>query len=395
MRKLEPFNPENFLILVVDDIRKNLQLLIEILDTSDYGTTFALSGKQALERVKVTEPDLILLDLMMPEINGIEVCKRLKEDEKTANIPVIFLTAATDTNYLLNAFSVGAVDYVTKPFRTPELLARVKIHLDLKRTKDELETAYQETKETKDELETAYQEMKATKEKLEIAYQEMKITKEKLEEAYEEAKRIASTDELTGIPNRRSIFKFGKQAFELTKRYNSPFSLLMIDVDKFKRINDTYGHDVGDMALKMMVNITLNCFRKVDYVGRLETEEEALKKQKQAYLEQLENQEESSDKQSHLGRLGGEEFVVILPCTDLEGAKIAAQRVCDAMTEESLQVKDKTVKITVSVGVATYDPKDEKMDDVLKRADLALFAAKQNGRNRVAIMHNGKLEINK
>ncbi|MDJ0582359.1 diguanylate cyclase [Crocosphaera sp.] len=376
MKILEPFNPEQFLILVVDDMRKNLQLLIEILDTYGYGTTFALSGKQALERVKMTEPDLILLDLIMPEINGIEVCKKLKEDENTAQIPVIFLTAASESNYLLNAFKAGAVDYVTKPFRTPELLARIKIHLDLKRTKDELE------------------------------------------KAYEEMKRIAATDELTGIPNRRSIFNFGKQEFSLSKRYNSPFSVLMIDVDKFKTINDTHGHDIGDEALKMMVNVTLNCLRKVDYIGRLKTEEEALKQQ--ARLAQLETLTQQSDLEAHLGRLGGEEFVVVLPQTDLKGAYIAAQRVCKAMPKESLLVKKTlplhtipiiglvlreinpmagilffypTVKITVSIGVATYDPKDEKMDDLLKRADLALFAAKENGRNQVAIMHNDKLKL--
>ncbi|WP_048319153.1 GGDEF domain-containing response regulator [Crocosphaera watsonii] len=355
MKTLHPFNPEKFLILVVDDMRINRQLLIEILDTAGYGTTFAISGKQALERVKVTEIDLILLDLMMPEINGIEVCKLLKEDENTAHIPVIFLTAVTETNNVLNAFEAGAVDYVTKPFRTPELLARIKIHLDLKRTKDELE------------------------------------------KAYEQMKRIAATDELTGIANRRSIFNFGKQEFALSQRYKSLFSLLMIDVDKFKTINDTHGHDVGDQALKMMVNITLKCLRQVDYIGRLETEEDALRKQ--VCLRQLGNNGETlaqqNDLEVHLGRLGGEEFVVILPHTDLKGAYIAAQRVCKAMTEESLQVEDKTVNITVSIGVATYDQQDKKMDDVLKRADSALFAAKRNGRNQVAIMHNEKLTIGK
>ncbi|WP_232826344.1 response regulator [Cyanothece sp. BG0011] len=253
MKNLEPFKPENFLILVVDDIRKNLQLLIEILDTLGYGTTFAISGQQALERVEVTEPDLILLDLMMPEMNGIEVCKKLKHNPKTEEIPVIFLTAATETNYLINAFEAGAVDYVTKPFKTPELLARIKTHLDLKRTKDELA------------------------------------------KAYEEMKRIAATDELTGILNRRSLFKLGKQEFERSQRYNPPFSLLMIDVDKFKSINDTYGHDIGDEALKMMVKITLNCLRRVDLIGRLETEEEALAKQ------------------GHLGRLGGKNLWLFCP----------------------------------------------------------------------------------
>lgn len=332
MKNLEPFKPENFLILIVDDIRKNLQLLIEILDTSGYGTTFAVSGKQALERVKVTEPDLILLDLMMPEMNGIEVCKILKNNSKTEPIPIIFLTAATETNYLISAFEVGAVDYVIKPFKTPELLARIKTHLDLKRTKDELI------------------------------------------KAYKDMQRVAATDELTGIANRRSIFNIGKQEFERSQRYNSPFSVLMIDIDKFKSINDTYGHDIGDEALKMMVKITLNCLRKVDHIGRLETEEALTRK-------------------GHLGRLGGEEFVVILPHTNLKGAYKAAQRVCDAMPQETLRVEDKTVRITVSIGVATYDPKDKKIDDILKRADLALFGAKKNGRNRVAIMHDEQLKV--
>ena len=243
MKTLHPFNPEKFLILVVDDMRINRQLLIEILDTAGYGTTFAISGKQALERVKVTEIDLILFVLM-------------KEDENTAHIPVIFLTAVTETNNVLNAFEAGAVDYVTKPFRTPELLARIKIHLDLKRTKDELE------------------------------------------KAYEQMKRIAATDELTGIANRRSIFNFGKQEFALSQRYKSLFSLLMIDVDKFKTINDTHGHDVGDQALKMMVNITLKCLRQVDYIGRLETEEDALRKQ--VCLRQLGNNGETLAQQNDL-----------------------------------------------------------------------------------------------
>lgn len=355
MNKLDPFNPEEFLILVVDDIRKNLQLLIEILDTSGYGTTFALSGKQALERIKVTEPDLILLDLMMPEMNGLEVCKRLKENPKTEKIPIIFLTAATETHYLVKAFELGAVDYVTKPFRTPELLARVKTHLDLKRTKDQLETAYQQMK------------------------------------------RIAATDELTGIPNRRSIFEFGKQEFQRGQRYKDEytFSVLMIDIDKFKTINDTYGHDVGDEAIKMMVKITLNCIRKVDHIGRLETEKEALKKKEALQRSTPTTEKEVPTKEGHLGRLGGEEFVVILPHTDLKGAKIAAQRVCEAMTQESLQVEDKTVTITVSIGVATYEPQDKKIDDILKRADTALFAAKANGRNRVATMENQKLTLSK
>ncbi|MEA5509070.1 diguanylate cyclase [Crocosphaera sp. UHCC 0190] len=328
MKHLKPFQPEDFLILAVDDLRKNLQLLIEILDKFGYGTTFALTGTQALERVKIAKPDLILLDLMMPEMNGLEVCKILKSDEITQDIPIIFLTASNEDNHLLQAFESGAVDYVIKPFKSPELLARVKIHLELKRTKDELK------------------------------------------KAYEEMKIIASTDELTGIANRRTIFNIGQQEFERSQRYNAHFSLLMIDIDYFKIINDTYGHDIGDEALKMVVNTTLQCLRKVDHLGRLET------------------QQEPSEKLGHLGRLGGEEFVVILPETPLEGATLAAKRVCHAVSQQGLQIQDKTVKITVSIGVSTFSHNDIRIDDVLKRADLALYEAKEKGRNQVAIMHN-------
>ncbi|MGK7942448.1 MAG: diguanylate cyclase [Crocosphaera sp.] len=353
MKPLDPFNAEDFLILIVDDVRKNLQLLIEILDQYGYGTTFAISGHQALERVKVTEPDLILLDLMMPDMNGLEVCKILKKQPKTPEIPIIFLTASSETEHLVQAFELGAVDYLTKPFRTPELLARVRTHLDLKRTKDQLK------------------------------------------KAYEEMKRIASTDELTGIANRRSIFDLGKQEFQRSQRYKSSFSLLMIDIDKFKTINDKYGHDIGDLALKMMVSTTLNCLRKVDHLGRLETENEAL--EANGHLERRDNEDDTLETNGHLGRLGGEEFVVILPETNLEGAYKAGKRVCQAMKQQSLGIMHKgieeTISITVSIGIATYDPKDEKIDDILKRADLALFAAKENGRNRVAIMHNQQVKV--
>ncbi|MEA5533641.1 diguanylate cyclase [Crocosphaera sp. XPORK-15E] len=328
MKPLKPFQPEDFLILVVDDLRKNLQLLIEILDQSGYGTTFALTGTQALERVKIAKPDLILLDLMMPEMNGLEVCKMIKSNEITQDIPIIFLTASNEDTHLLQAFECGAVDYVTKPFKSPELLARVKTHLELKRTKDELKNAYEE----------------------------MKI--------------IASTDELTGIANRRTIFNIGQQEFERSKRYQAHFSLLMIDIDYFKKINDSYGHDIGDEALKMVVNTTLQYLRKVDCLGRLETEDEP------------------SENLGHLGRLGGEEFVAILPETPLEGAILAAERVCHAVSQQSLQIQDETITITVSIGVSTFSQNDVRIDDVLKRADLALYQAKAKGRNQVSVIHN-------
>jgi len=138
---MELFNPDDFLVLIVDDISSNIHLITELLESLGYGTTFVTAGRDVMERVQSACPDLILLDLMMPEIDGLEVCALLKANPKTADIPVIFLTASNNKNHLLQAFERGAVDYVTKPFNPPELLARVKTHLELKQTRDHLAQA--------------------------------------------------------------------------------------------------------------------------------------------------------------------------------------------------------------------------------------------------------------
>ena len=127
------FSAEDCLVLVVDDVGKNLQLAVEILDSAGYATSFASSVKQAIERVKTANPDLILLDLMMPDMGGIELCRRLKNDNLYAHIPIIFVTDSKEKEDIINAFNSGAVDYVNKPFHSWELLARVKIHLELKK----------------------------------------------------------------------------------------------------------------------------------------------------------------------------------------------------------------------------------------------------------------------
>ena len=132
------FAPESFLILVVDDIADNLKVVGDMLEGAGYGVTFAISGKQALNRVKTAYPDLVLLDLMMPEMDGLQVCELLKADAKYAEIPIIFLTASHERQNLLKAFDSGAVDYLTKPFYLPELLARVRSHLELKQAKEDL-----------------------------------------------------------------------------------------------------------------------------------------------------------------------------------------------------------------------------------------------------------------
>jgi len=304
---VESFNPENFLILIVDDVSKNLQVVGAMLDEVGYATTFATSGKQAIERVKTANPDLILLDLMMPEINGLQVCEHLKANPLHAEIPIIFLTASNDSQHLLQAFGQGAVDYVTKPYKAPELLARVKTHLELKYTRDELK------------------------------------------KALVELEKLATTDSLTGISNRRHLLTLAEREFQRARRYRHPFSLLMLDIDHFKSINDTYGHAAGDEALKLMADVTRNALRQVDIFGRF----------------------------------GGEEFVVFLPETPLRDAVTVADRIREAIASAPLTIQNAEARMTVSIGVSTYQDDEPSLDTLLMRADKALYEAKQRGRDRV------------
>jgi diguanylate cyclase (GGDEF)-like protein len=304
---MQEFKANNFLVLVVDDISSNLQIIGEILDKAGYATTFAISGKQALERIFSAHPDLILLDLMMPDMNGLKVCEILKANPNYQDIPIIFLTASNEQNHLLQAFEKGAVDYITKPFNSRELLARVKTHLELKYTRDEL-------KKVLIELET-----------------------------------LATTDPLTGIANRRHLLTLGEREFSRVARYNRPFSILMIDLDRFKNINDSYGHGIGDEVLKKMAEVTLNVLRTVDYFGRF----------------------------------GGEEFVILLPETNLQDAKEVAERIGKKIAAMEFIHLEKIIKITVSIGVSNYQIGDTKIDDILRRADAALYQAKRLGRDRV------------
>ena len=125
------FNPEDTVILIVDDLKQNLKLLNIILENNNYQTSLALSGRDAIERLKVLTPDLILLDLMMPDMSGLEVCQTIKADELYRQIPIIFLTASQEESHVTEDYRLGASDYVTKPFRKPELLARIKTQLTL------------------------------------------------------------------------------------------------------------------------------------------------------------------------------------------------------------------------------------------------------------------------
>lgn len=306
----DSFTPEDFLVLIVDDLHQNLKIVGNLLNEVGYSTTFATSGKQALERIEICEPDLVLLDLMMPEMDGLEVCKILKANPSHQEIPIIFLTASQEQEHLLDAFNSGAVDYITKPFSKPELLVRVKTHLMLKHTTDELK------------------------------------------KALSELRRIVQIDPLTGVLNRRSFFEAAEQEFKNADKHQSSFFILLIDVDYFKRINDNYGHRVGDRALIALTSLVSDTLRKEDLFGRF----------------------------------GGEEFVILLRDTDRYQAFTIAERLRSLVAEISILVDDRELSMTVSIGVAGYGPTDITIDDIFQRADRALYQAKAKGRNTCCLL---------
>ncbi|MCJ7666579.1 MAG: diguanylate cyclase [Actinobacteria bacterium] len=214
------------LILIVDDVAKNLQLLGNILRKENYNIAAANNGKQAIAIAIDIKPDLILLDVMMPEMDGFEACSKLKNIPGTKDIPIIFLTAKVETEDIINGFKVEAADYVTKPFNSYELLARVKTHLELKINRDLLEE------------------------------------KNKLLEI------LSTTDGLTGLYNHRYIIDVLSQRIIETKRYGQALSIGMFDIDHFKKINDKYGHIFGDKVLIEISSVIEETIRKVDIAGR-------------------------------------------------------------------------------------------------------------------------------
>lgn len=311
---MELFQPNECLILIVDDVTHNIRLLDKILDGVGYNTVFANSGKQALEIIgnKASQIDLILLDLMMPEMDGIEVCNILKSNPMYQDIPIIFITADNSAESFATAFKMGAIDYIKKPFDKAELLLRVENQL-----------------------------------KLNKAYAGLRRSNDELLEAYALLQQLVTVDPLTGLENRRSLMDFAEVQLKLAQRYKSFFSILLIDLDYFKKINDTYGHLIGDEILKNIAKILKYVLRNVD----------------------------------HIGRFGGEEFIVILPNTNLKNAVVTAEKVREAIANFKHNIEEQIIQATVSIGIASYNPLDDDVNQILERADQALYTAKSSGRN--------------
>jgi two-component system, cell cycle response regulator len=324
----------NFTILLVDDSAFNLKVLADAVEGSGYKPVLASNGQQAFECIRVEKPDLILLDVIMPQVDGFQVCSQLKKDPEFRDIPIIFLTARAETNDIVKGFEVGGVDYITKPFNVVELRARINTHLQAK-------IAHDEIKQFNDQL-------KKTIKKLHEANEMIKMKNLELEEFNKKLDFVSRTDPLTGLYNRRHIMEKIQEEAVRFKRNKKSFSLLIADVDFFKSINDTYGHAFGDYVLKTISK----------------------------------NMRETAREQDTVARWGGEEFLLLLPETEAEGASILAERMRKKIAEIPFQCDAVKLTITMTFGVAAMH-EHGAVDDVIKRADNALYDGKKKGKNRV------------
>jgi diguanylate cyclase (GGDEF)-like protein len=302
-------------ILVVDDHEDNIELLRARLEARGYEIHAASDGQAALDQVDRVLPDLILLDVMMPKMDGMEVVRRLKADKNLPFIPVIMQTALDTTANKVEGLDAGADDYITKPINFAELEAKVNALLRIKSLETEL-------RDRKNEVE---------------------VLNDKLT-------RISLTDGLTEIDNRRCLEERLHEMWQHSVRLHEPIALIMCDIDKFKSVNDNYGHQAGDSVLKEVARLLKEDAREIDRVGRY----------------------------------GGEEFLLILPGTVLDAAVTFAERLREKVEAHTFRFTGGTLRRTISAGVAgSPHPRVKDQEALLKAADEALYVAKETGRNRV------------
>lgn len=304
-------------ILLVEDSETTTVALTMFLE-KEYTLVKAKNGAVAWEIINADNKiGLVLTDINMPEMNGHQLLVKIRRSKNSRinQIPVIVMTDADDNTDRNLAFANGASDFINKPIDEIELTARVNVHYTLSSTIRELEASH------------------------EALHQQ------------------ATTDPLTKLENRRAFLEQAEEHLALHKRYGSTYSVLMLDIDYFKKINDSYGHDGGDKALIMIAEILLSLTRKVDTVARI----------------------------------GGEEFAILLPDTNRLGTAVMAERVRSAIEQHNINIDGTNLNITVSIGIASQDAEHtDTVRDLMRIADKRLYLAKDMGRNRIAVNNNGK-----
>ena len=321
-----------------EDVRTRLMLVDDqaivaealrrmVADEADIEYFYCADPGQALEQAIAFQPTVILQDLVMPNINGLTLLQHFKSNADTRAFPVIVLSTKEEPAVKSQAFGIGAADYLVKFPDKVEVLARIRAH----------------------------SRSFLAQQQRDLAYQALRELQKELEEKNAELQRLSSQDGLTGLANRRTFDEFFQKEWLRAARESSPLSLILIDIDHFKKYNDNYGHQGGD-----------NCLRKVaqklgETVGR---------------------------PGDLVARYGGEEFVVVMPSTDMEGAAsiAAALRENVVSMAEPHAYSSTAGHVTISLGVATLKPTSEMAPETLiHKADEALYKAKEEGRNRYSV----------
>lgn len=302
-------------ILVVEDSPTQGARVVQSLESMGYDVRWAKGGIEALRMAKDDCPDVVILDVVMDDMDGYSVCRWLKLTEHTRETVVIMLTVKDSVDNKVEGLNVGADDYLPKPVQDKELEARIYAALRSK-----------------------------------TAQKELKRRNQELESLLHSVELMAMTDSLTGIYNRRRFTDILRREWASANRYRNPISLMMADIDHFKRVNDEFGHSMGDLVLKQVATMLSTGLREVDVAARY----------------------------------GGEEFVVLLPHTRVRDALTVADRIMKRMRETPVELGDTRIKVTISIGLASNE--DDTMtgsDDLLKEADRALYRAKMEGRDRI------------
>lgn len=298
-------------ILVADDDSMTRLALTKNLERWGYEVITAENGTQAYEELtKENPPRLALLDWLMPGMEGVEICRKVSNRTDIPQIYTILLTIKKDKKDIIKALDYGASDFLSKPVHVGELRSRLAVGARLVEAED------------------------------------------KLRDYAFKMERLAVIDPLTGAYNRRHFFEVAEKEFCRSHRYNNPLSFILFDIDHFKKINDTYGHQTGDKVLKVLVEVCTDSLRASDTFARY----------------------------------GGEEFCIMLPETSMDQAHSQAERIRKALAGIPFKHKDESFSFTVSLGVSSLKETDSKIDDIVARADTALYEAKNQGRNQTRVV---------
>jgi len=296
-------------VLVADDSQVSRQSVQDALATEQYRVLVAVSGREALDLFAIHRPAVVITDWLMPDVTGLELCQSIREQSSDSYVYIILLTVLTDKSKVVKGLEAGADDYLTKPFHPEELLARVRSGLRIVKLQRQLEAKNRRLGE------------------------------------------MARDDALTGLLNRRAILEQAAGQLHGAKRYDHSLWVVMADLDHFKSVNDTYGHDAGDEVLKTFADILKANIRQSDSCGRL----------------------------------GGEEFLLVMTHLRVNGLRVVVERIRQQFALQRFNSNGESFLVTASFGAAMACGETGDLRRLLMQADTALYAAKRSGRNRMEL----------